>query len=221
MGNVIKIEESEYHKEGLKSFHILFGVKTLGIFANKNAREFIKKDYFYKFVSNLKNKEYFFLFSSQTLSAEKCTEVTTPENIKEAFLLASSFSSVYQEKPTQIGIGTEQCGREMYLLIFKNDKIINIKRIFELIDSGTTWFYFMFGERLEKDKLFFAIKNFQQKDCLNEENIINLCSEVIKYQSKDYFSDELKIVSRRFNKEQLKTMFINSVGRDKVEVIAK
>ncbi len=221
MGQIIEIKELKSYKEGIKNFNILFGAKTLGIFSRKNAREFIKKDYFYKIISNFKGKGCFFLFYSVTLSVQKCSEVTTPENIKEALLLASSASLISQELPCSDRNFAEHYGKEIHLLSFKDDKIVNVKCVFELIDSGTVWFYFMCGDGLDKDKLFFEIKNFQQNNCLNEENLSNLCSEIIKYQSKDRFTDELKIVSCRFNKEQIKEIFIKSVGKEKIEVIAK
>lgn len=203
-------------------FDLSFDRRWLGvvIYGAFDLRTFNKAGYLVKLIDNFKekNKACYILFSSFG-GVRGASEVSID---KVLFFTAHylTLEPIVPEKWSEKLFFS--CPNPIHLLIFEAG-IENMQKVFEYIDSIDTWCYFIFEDEANKDALFAKVKELHKKKTLDEQEVITaLKTEMIKYRVGKYGAeDSLRLFTYRFNVNQIKNIILNSLDRDKFEVIVK
>ncbi|MCM8789786.1 MAG: hypothetical protein NC916_02030 [Candidatus Omnitrophica bacterium] len=184
---------------------------------------FNNEGYLIRLLENFKEegKVCFLLFSALTWhTAIKGAAVTN--NVRKAVENAYTYFTINSVSPS-CGMLQKRLGKDVYLLVLKDKNLVRTQKILEDIDSKGTWCYFMFDYESKKDSLYDEVERFYKNDMLGEKrSMLSLGLETIKFGSGGFWECyEFEIYTRRFNKNRIKDLILNSIEADKFEVIVK
>lgn len=179
--------------------------------------------YFLKLLKNFKanNQACFMLFRALTWH-EPGSGGARREDIREILDLSSSYLTVFKSEPGESRL-IKQLGEEIHFVMLKNDVLPKVERMITWIDSKGTWCYFIFDLPENKDAIFSKIERlYRQNELKNQKKLLSLCLDIIKFGSQGLWAEyELEIFTNRYNASQIKDLILNSVDKEKFEVIAK
>jgi hypothetical protein len=219
----ITITEARNPYSDFKIFRASMETLELIEYTTFDLLSFNNEGYLVRLLSNFKEKgkACFLLFSALTWHATAKGAAVT-HNVRKAIDAASTYFAVGSVSPSK-GRLTKQLGTDIYLLVLKDEIIQRAQKILEDIESMGTWCYFMFDDESAKDSLSLAIERFYKSNMLgHKKSILSLGLETIKFGSEGFWEGyEFEIYTKRFNKEQVRDLILNSVDADRFEVIAK
>ena len=218
---IIKKLKATY--SGFKIFNISFQEMRFLISGTFDLFAFNNETYFTKLITNFKEKDKvcYLLFRALTWPEPGAGGART-EDIKEALSLSSSYFTLNRDEPGESKL-LKRLGEEMHFLMFKDNVLPKMQKIINYIDSKGTWCFFIFAAESERDDLFSKIDRlYRSKALTDQRNLLALCLDIIKFGPQGLWAEyELEIFTNRYDTAQIKELMLNSIDKNKFEVILK
>jgi len=208
---------------GFKIFNISFGEMRFLISSTFDLFAFNNEGYFTRLIRNFKenDKVCYLLFRTLTWP-EPGAGGARIEDIREVLNLSSSYFTLNRIDPGESRL-LKRLGEEMHFLMLKDNVLSKMQKILNYIDSKGTWCYFIFSKESERDNLFSKIERLYRNNTLSDQrNLLAFCLDIIKFGSQGLWAEyELELFTDRYNIAQIRDLMLNSMNKDKFEVILK
>ena len=170
--------------------------------------KFNHEGYFTRLLNNLKdNDKIFYVLFYRYIHTTEQKSI----DINEILLLSSEHIPIEQTPIKKVFL-IEKSGVEAHCLLIKDTLLLNIQKIVDYISSSVNSFcYVIFDSESNKDAIFTRTKALYGKNGWGEKEIIPFIEEGIQLS----FGccgpeDEFKIITKRFNSEQIKDKIFNA-----------
>ena len=218
---LVTISEEKITGANTRIFDISFVRQWVGlmIYGSFDLHVFNQKGYLVRFINNFKPQEKacYVLFSSFA-----GLHGSTSSNIDKILDMSFSYLTLKPQVPEK---WTEKLTANypnlIHFLILK-DEIGKLAVIFDYIDSIDTRYDLIFAPEQDKVKIFSKIKELSNKNLLNEQGLLALGAEMVEFKYGKYAQEEgFRVITSRFDINQIKELLLDSIERENFKVVIK
>lgn len=217
----IIIKESKTTHGEVKVYNISFGGMQLFISGTYDLFAFNSDGYFTKLITNFKGKDKVCYCLFRTLVwPEPGVGGARFEDVREVLDLSSSYLTLSRSEPGESRL-LKRLGEEIHFLMLKDNVLAKLQKIINYIDSKGTWCYFIFSAEADRDDLFNKLDRlYRSNGLIDQKNLLALCLDVIKFGQQGLWAEyELEIFSNHYNINQVKDLMLDSMNKERFEVI--